>query len=219
MKKKGFFITFEGIEGSGKTTQIKRVADWLRRKRRPLLLTREPGGTALADRIRSLLLNAKTKGLSAAMELFLYEVARRDHVSSVIRPALQAGKIVLCDRFTDATTAYQGYGRGLPLKVVEVMNRLAARGIKPDLTFLFDLAVESGLKRARKRIQKLKRGSPLEDRFEQEKIDFHNRVRKGYLTLARKEKRRFVVLDAGKPKQKIFAELCYELGRAMEKVV
>jgi dTMP kinase len=219
MKKKGFFITFEGIEGSGKTTQIKLLADWLRKKGRRVVLTREPGGTPLSNRIRSLLLSSKTKGLTPAMELFLYEVARRDHVSTVIQPALKRGSIILCDRFTDATMAYQGYGRGLSLKLVEGFNKIATGGLKPDLTFLFDLPVEIGLQRANRRIKRLKKGSPLEDRFEQEKIEFHNKVREGYLTLARKEKRRFVVLDARKSKQTIFAELCDELGRTMEKIV
>jgi dTMP kinase len=215
VKKQGLFITFEGVEGSGKTTQIKLLAAWLKEKGRRAVLTREPGGTPLADRIRSLLLNGKTKKIGPSMELFLYEVARRDHVSTVIRPALKKGMIVLCDRFTDATLAYQGYGRGLPLKVVEIMNRLATGGIRPDLTFLLDLPVEAGLKRAKGRIKKLKKGTPLENRFEEEKKEFHKRVREGYLTLARKEKRRFVVLDAGKSKQKIFGEL----RRAMEKIV
>lgn len=215
MKKTGIFVTLEGVEGSGKTTQIKLLAAWLKKKGRRVVLTREPGGTPFADWIRSLLLNGKTKKITPSMELFLYEVARRDHVSSVIQPAIKKGVIVLCDRFTDATLAYQGYGRGLSLKIIEGFNRIATGGLKPDITFLFDLPVETGLRRAKKRIKKFKKGRPLEDRFEQEKIEFHNRVREGYLTLARKEKRRFIVLNAGKPKQKIFAELC----RAMEKIV
>lgn len=215
VKKQGLFISFEGVEGSGKTTQIKLLAAWLKKRGRRVVLTREPGGTPFADRIRSLLLNGKTKKISPSMELFLYEVARRDHVSTVIRPALKKGMIVLCDRFTDATLAYQGFGRGLPLKVTTVMNRLATGGIKPDLTFLLDLPVEAGLARAKGRIKRLKRGTPLENRFEEEKKEFHKKVREGYLTLARKEKRRFRIIDARKSKRETFARL----RREVEKII
>lgn len=209
--KKGLLITFEGIEGSGKTTQIKAVSRWLKNKGLGVVLTREPGGTPLADRIRSILLDAKAKGISASMELFLYEVARRDHLSEVILPSLQKGKIVLCDRFTDATLAYQGYGRGLSMKIIEVMNRTATGGLKPDLTFLFDLPVEAGLQRAGKRTRGL-------DRLEKESKSFHQKVRNGYLTLARKEKRRFKVIHAKESRREIFAQICREVDRKLGKL-
>lgn len=209
--KKGLFITFEGGEGSGKTTQIRLLAAWLKKKDIPFLLTREPGGTPLADRIRSLLLDAKTKNLSPALELFLYAVARRDHVSEVILPALEDGKVVICDRFSDATLAYQGWGRGLPVKTIQKINHSATGGLKPNVTFLFDLPVQVGLGRAATRVRKLKKGTPLEDRFERESLNFHERIRRGYLTLARKGKRRFRIIDAQRSPSEIFKQLCREM--------
>ena len=175
-KKSSFFITFEGGEGAGKTTQIKYLAECLAPK---VVVTREPGGTAVADQIRATLLDPKNK-ISPELELLLYEAARRDHVENIIRPALKAGKIVLCDRFTDATIAYQGFARGLSLKLIDNLNTIATGGLKPDLTFLFDLSPKIGLNRATKR-------NPTKDRIESEKIAFHEKVRKGYLTLARKK--------------------------------
>jgi len=195
--KKGLFITFEGIEGSGKTTQIKALADWLTSQGRRVLQTREPGGTPLADRIRKELLDAGNKGMSPRTELFLYEVARRDHVSEVILPALSRGDIVLCDRFTDATLAYQGFGRKIRMRLIEFFNRAATGGLTPDLTLLIDLPVKDGLERAKKRSGSL-------DRLEQEARIFHERIRRGYLTLARKGRRRFVILDGRKPREQIF---------------
>lgn len=213
LKSPNLFITFEGIEGSGKTTQIKLLAGWLEEKGHKVLLTREPGGTLVADRIRRFLLDSKTKGVSPATELLLYEVARRDHVEEVIRPALKKGKIVLCDRFTDATVAYQGYGRGLSLRMIENLNTIATGGLKPSLTFLFDLPVAKGLERANRRILKLRKGHPPENRFEEEKHAFHERVRKGYLTLAGREKKRFKVLNAKRPVKEIFCEICREVQK------
>lgn len=194
-------MTFEGIEGSGKTTEIKAVARWLRTRGRRVVLTREPGGTPVGDRIRRLLLDSRRKGLSPETELFLYEVARRDHMEKVIRPALENGAFVLCDRFTDATLAYQGYGRGLSLKMIERMNEAATGGIKPDATFLLDLPVGTGLQRVRKRSRPL-------DRLERESFEFHKRVRNGYRSLARRDKKRVHVIDARKSKKEIFRSLC-----------
>lgn len=194
--KKGFFITFEGIEGSGKTTQIQALEGWLVSKGRHIVRTREPGGTPLADHIRRELLDQRNVEMSPRTELFLYEVARRDHVAEVIRPALARGRIVLCDRFTDATLAYQGFGRRLPHGLIDFFNRAATGGLKPDLTVLMDLPVKDGLGRAKNRSRGL-------DRLEQEAAAFHERVRRGYLTLARKERRRFVIIDARKPRDHI----------------
>ncbi len=208
MKRDGIFITFEGGEGTGKTTQIKELARVLKKQGIPVLVTREPGGTPLADKIRCILLDASNKHIAPEEELFLYELARRDHVSEVIQPALKKGMIVLCDRFTDATMAYQGYGRSLSKKKIEVLNQAATGGLTPDKTFVFDMPVRTGLKRAKDRCGTL-------DRLEQEKVSFHERVRKGYLTLARKEKKRFRVLKADRPA----ADIHHDILREVEKIL
>ena len=130
-RKKGVLITFEGVEGSGKTTQIKALARWIRKRGKRVVLTREPGGTPFADKVRTLLLHSENR-ITPETELLLYEVARRDHLQEILRPALEKGAVVLCDRFTDATLAYQGYGRGLSLKAIAALNRLATGGLKPD---------------------------------------------------------------------------------------
>ena len=194
--RQGRLVAFEGIEGSGKTSQISKIAEWLRH---PPVVTREPGGTPFADRVRRILLDPKNSGLSPHLELLLYEAARRDHCEKVIRPALHRGKTVLCDRFTDATIAYQGYGRGLKLDTIKRMNEQATGGIKPDLTILLDLPVSTGLKRSQRR---LKRERLHEGRFEYEALALHRRVRRGYLALAHQNKKRFLVVDAtGNPDQ------------------
>lgn len=214
----GLFITFEGGEGSGKSTQIRLLAHWLQGQFAqagfrqgqgyPVLVTREPGGTPVADQIRQLLLDQKTK-ISPHLELFLYEVARRDHVKEVILPALQRGMIVLCDRFTDSTLAYQGNGRGHPVALLQAMNSLATGSLKPTLTFLLDLPVEVGLARSKKR---LKKQASREGRFEALSRAFHERVRTGYLTLAAKERKRFCVIDATGNKKQV-AELIRQAWR------
>lgn len=186
------FITFEGIEGCGKTTQIGLLTSFLQSIQRPFLLTREPGGTEVGERIRQILLSSENVRIEPLAELFLYLAARIQHYREVISPALGQGKIVLCDRFADATMAYQGYGRGLDLAWIEKMHDRTMENVKPNLTFLLDLPVEEGLKRALKRME----NNPLkEDRFEKEALDFHQRVREGYLILARQEPQRIVALD------------------------
>lgn len=187
------FMTFEGIEGSGKTTQIERLALILEKSGRQVVLTREPGGCLVADAIRSVLLDPKYAGMVPRAELFLYAAARAQHVEEVIRPALDAGRWVLCDRFADATLAYQGSGRGLDGNLVGRVNQLAAGDLVPDLTLLLDLPAETGLFRARER--NAQRSGPPDDRFEREALEFHRRVRNGYLTLAR-ENPRFRLIDA-----------------------
>ena len=194
------FITFEGIEGSGKTTQITRLADWLRShfKLDPVV-TREPGGCAISDQIRGILLDAANVAMNEQAELLLYAAARAQHVAQIIRPALVGGKIVLCDRYSDATLAYQGFGRGLPRPLIEEINRLATLGTVPDLTLLLDFDAEIGLGRARQRNSAST--GPNEDRFEQENLEFHRRIREGYLALAAAHDR-FCVIDAeGEPDQ------------------
>lgn len=187
------FITFEGIEGVGKTTQIRRLAAALQGKGRDVLITREPGGCPIADAIRGILLDPASAGLVPRSELLLYAAARAQHVDEVIRPALQEGKIVLCDRFSDATIAYQGHGRGLDLSLISELNCLASGGVVPDLTILLELPAAEGLKRARRRNADL--SLEQEERFERESLEFHCRIREGYLQLARSEER-FRVIDA-----------------------
>ncbi|PLX72178.1 MAG: dTMP kinase [Desulfuromonas sp.] len=176
------FITFEGIEGSGKSTQVRLLADWIKsRFGEEPVLTREPGGCRISDQIRATLLDAANKGMDERAELLLYAAARAQHMAEIIQPALSTGKFVICDRFTDATLAYQGYGRGLSKELIEELNTLATCGVEPDLTFLLDFPPETGISRARSR--NADSDGPNEDRFEQEEIAFHHRVRNGYLDL------------------------------------
>ncbi len=209
----GVFVTFEGVEGSGKSTQIQKAYEWLRSRLpdREILLTREPGGTPLADRIREKLLTISSR-IDPETELFLYEAARRDHVEDVLRPALRRKAIILCDRFTDSTVAYQGYGRGLPVARIVALNRIASGGLLPHLTFLFDLPVTEGLRRARSRSRAM-------DRIDLESKRFHERVRQGFLSLARQDKNRFKVLDARRSPEAIFHDVSRNLGRALEKKI
>jgi dTMP kinase len=187
------FITFEGIEGCGKTTQMKLLSRRLAEKGLPVVMTREPGGCAIADQIRSILLDADNRGMVPLAELLLYAAARAQHVSEVIRPALEAGKIVLCDRFTDATLAYQGYGRQLDRSLIGELNSIAAGSIRPDLTVLIDCPAETGLDRAISRIEAT--AGAREERFELESIQFHRRVREGYLKIAAENPDRFIVIN------------------------
>ena len=191
-------ITCEGIEGSGKSTQILRLADHLRGQGREVIVTREPGGCPIADAIRRILLDPANSQLCATAELLLYAAARAQHVAEVIRPALTKGAIVLCDRYIDATLAYQGFGRGLDLSLIKQLNQVASAELLPDLTLLFDLPVATGLSRA------LARNAVAlenEGRFEAESLAFHERVRAGYLQGARQETR-FSIVDAkGTPEE------------------
>lgn len=189
----GYFITFEGIEGCGKTTQIKLLAEQLESLGYSVLLTREPGGCPIADKIRSILLDADNRGMSPQTELLMYAAARAQHVSEVILPALKQGKVVLCDRFTDATIAYQSYGRGIDPDTVQTLNQMACQSVFPDLTVLIDCEVTTGLERARRRIES--NSGPREERFELEALDFHQRVRDGYLAIAHHEPQRFITVD------------------------
>ena len=204
----GFFVTFEGIEGCGKTTQIRHLTAHLEGKRQPFLLTREPGGTAISDRIRQILLSSENSRMEPATEFFLYAAARAQHIAEVVLPALRNGKTVLCDRFADATLAYQGFGRGLNLAWLEEIHNRFLQGLKSDLTFLLDLPVEEGLRRAWKRMENQ---AVKEDRFEKEDLAFHQRVREGYLFLARREPNRIVVLDGMKDEQTLHREILNRL--------
>jgi len=187
------FITFEGIEGCGKSTQAKRLVNRLKELAVPLVFTLEPGGTSVGQKIRRILLDSRNQNLSPLAELLLYAADRAQHVEEVIKPALEQEKWVLCDRFFDATTVYQGYARGLDMKLIVTLNEKASPGIRPDITFLIDCAVEVGLERALKRNKiQFQEG---QDRFEREKKDFHEAVREGYLTMAMEDRERFVVVD------------------------
>jgi dTMP kinase len=199
------FITFEGVEGSGKTTQIQRLKKYLRRKGISCKITREPGGVPIGEKVRKILLNPDHREMVPTTELLLYEAARAQHVKEVIRPFLKKGGIVICDRFSDATIAYQGYGRSIDLKWIDRLNRLVSQGIKPDVTFLLDCPSDMGLKRALQRNQTLKQ--EREGRFEREEIQFHQRVRKGYLAIARKEPRRVKVIDTRQGEERVFEKI------------
>lgn len=190
----GLFITFEGIEGCGKSTQVRLLSDALNWKGVPCLVAREPGGTTIGAKIREILLNPDHKGMSAEAELLLYAADRSQHVRETIKPAVDADKVVICDRFTDATLAYQGFGRGLDMALIHELNRIASLGISPELTFLLDCPVEIGIERALDRNSK--KGHARDDRFEREAIAFHQKVRDGYLNIARAEPDRVKVIDA-----------------------
>lgn len=203
------FITFEGIEGCGKSTQMELLKSFLEKKGGKVLSVREPGGTALGERVRALLLDSKQEPIDPWAELFLYEACRAQLVKNVIRPALEAGTTVICDRFTDSTVAYQGFGRGLDIKTIEGLNRLATGGLKPDITFLIDCAIEVGLGRALSRINEQK--GAKEDRFEKEDLAFHGRVRDGYLAIAANDPGRVKVIAAARDIASIHEEICGRL--------
>lgn len=188
----GKFIAFEGTDGCGKSTQLKRIQKWLLTWwPHPVIITCEPGGTDLGKSLRSLLLANRDKKIDPKAELLLYAADRAQHVESVIKPQLAAGAMVLCDRYTDSTVAYQGYGRGMPLGLVSKINQLAAGGLNSDLTLWLDIEVEVGLARAKQRSQP--------DRFEQSDISFHKRIRHGYQNLAKANPQRIVQVNANMP--------------------
>ena len=193
------FVTFEGGDGTGKTTQIRALENYLVSQGRLCLVTREPGGTELGAMLRRVLLEAGGAPIASASELFLYLADRAQHVREVIMPAVAAGKIVLCDRFTDSTLAYQGYGRGLDLALLRQFNSVADDGTRPDLTLLLDCPVAVALSRTATRLAQSQANTPKEDRFEREKLQFHEKVRSGFLALARQEPERFRVVDAAQP--------------------
>ncbi|MGM0471062.1 MAG: dTMP kinase [Bacillota bacterium] len=204
---KGLLITVEGPEGAGKTTQLKLLASDLEELGYEVLSTREPGGTKVGDRIRSILLDSQLSNLEAKTELLLYAASRAQHVTEVIKPALKAGKVVLCDRFIDATMAYQGYGRKLDQGLIKQLNEIATAGLEPDLTLLLDIVPEVGLRRAKKSSQELDGSLVAGDRIEQEKLNFHQQVREGYLELAARFNERFVVIDANDDQEEVHRQL------------
>ena len=199
------FITFEGVEGSGKSTQLRLAAARLRRKRRRVLITREPGGTRIGRILRRVLLEKSHRELDAVAEWLLFEADRRQHVVEVIRPSLTQGTFVLCDRFSDATEAYQLVGRRLNEQLVRRVDELARDSLTPDLTLLYDLDPRSGLERANRR------GGRGVGRFEETELRFHEAVRRAYLRIAKREPKRVRVLDASRP----VAELARDTWRVL----
>ena len=189
----GLFITFEGGEGCGKSTQSRLLLKKLERQKIPAVLTHEPGGTALGNELRKALKRKRGSFISPQAELFLVAASRAQLVAEVIRPALEEGKVVICDRFTYSTLVYQGYGRGLELSFVETVNNIATGNLKSDLTILLDISPEQGLARKQS----------LRDRFEMEDLSFHRRVREGYLRMVAAESERWLVIDGSLPKEKI----------------
>lgn len=208
------FITLEGVEGSGKSTVCDRLATWLKAQGFDLVLTREPGSSSLGRKLRAILLDMNSVDLSEQSELFLYLADRAQHVREVLEPALGAGKIVLCDRYADSTLAYQGYGRGVNLDELTLVNNMAIRGLWPDLTLLFDVDAEVGLSRARKRNQE-ENIEQTEGRFEAEELDFHQRIRQGYLNLAQKYAYRYRLIDANLPANQVFEQAQAHLALAL----
>jgi dTMP kinase len=204
------FITFEGIEGCGKTTQIRLAEAWLQERGIPVLATAEPGGTPLGRKIREILLNRGSCAIGAEAELLLFAAARAQHVRETILSALKAGRWVLCDRFSDATSAYQGFGRGLDVAFIRTLNDFSTCSLKPDLTLLFDLPVEAGLERAKKRAAG-GRPEAAEDRFEREERTFHGRIREGYLSLAAEEPERFRIINGEADVETVRREVCRHL--------
>ncbi len=195
------FITFEGIDGSGKSTQIKLLASWLRTKGKEVVVLREPGGTALSEAVRTVLLSVKND-IHPRAELLLFEAARAQLAETVIRPALRNGSIVISDRFADSSTAYQGYGRGLPTKAVAQCNAFATDNLTPDISFLLDISVDLAFSRS------LKRNVSQPDRMEQAGRDFFEQVRQGYLLIAQSEPKRFYILSANLSLEEIHKSIC-----------
>ena len=200
---RGLFITLEGVEGSGKTTQAAILADTLRAAGRSAIVTHEPGGTRAGETIRAIFLDPAVR-LDVSAELLLVLADRAQHVREKLRPALEAGEIVICDRYSDSTIAYQGYARGFDLKLLADLNHLASDGLKPDLTMVLDLAAETGLERTRTRAKHGARGA---DRFEGERAEFHRKVRDGFLAIASAEPNRVTIINADRVREIVTADI------------
>jgi len=198
------FITFEGPEGSGKTTHIELLSDYLKERGCPVLATREPGGTSIGDQIRAILLDHRNTDLLPGSEALLFSAARAQIVNQVIRPHLARGGIVLCDRYADSTLAYQGYGRGLNLEMLHTITALATGGLKPDLTIYLDIEVEEGLRR---KLTAHKASQEGWNRLDRQEMAFHRRVREGYRQMAVREPDRWLVIDATRPVESIQASI------------
>lgn len=194
--KKGLFITFEGIDGCGKTTQLNMLAEYIKESGKDVLVTREPGSVGLGEKIREILLNYDGE-VSSNCEAFLFLADRAQHIDVIVKPSVDAGKIVLCDRHTDSTIAYQGYGRGVDIERAKTLNKIATGGFVPDLTFVFDIDVETALERVGKN----------QDRMESAGVEFFERVRKGYLQIAKLESERVKVISSDDSIENIFMQV------------
>ena len=194
--KKGYFITFEGVDGCGKTTQMKLLAEYLQNKGYEVVITREPGSKGLGEKIREILLHYDGD-VSSDAESFLFLADRAQNIDEIVNPAVDKGKIVLCDRHTDSTIAYQGYGRGVDIKKLTLLNDIAVSGRKPDMTFVFDIDIDTSMKRV----------GQEKDRMESAGTDFFNKVRNGYLEIGKQEPERVKILDAAKSIEEIFKEV------------
>ena len=200
------FITLEGIEGSGKSTQILHIFNFLNKAGLKCIMTREPGGTRIGGKIRSILLDPESSAMNPAAELLLYTADRIQHIQEIILPMIAGGNIVICDRYFDATLAYQGVARGLDMTLILDLHKLICRNLKPDLTFLLDLPPDMGLPRAWKQLTSGSRTN-TESRFENETLAFHERVRAGYLAIAEKEPERFRIIDASQSVDQVQAQI------------
>jgi len=207
---RGRFLTFEGIDGCGKTTQLRLLARALRRRGLAVVVTREPGGTPLGERIRRLLLGRASAGMNPYAELLLMFAARAQHVRQLIRPALARGRVVLSDRFADASLAYQGYGRGIDIALIRRLHQVACGGLRPDLTFVIDIDPRTSVRRARRRNARARRD---EGRFEREAVDFYRRVRRGYRALARREPRRVKLIPGETTPERIHSHVLAHASR------
>lgn len=205
------FITFEGPDGSGKTTQIQLLVDWLREQGYEVVLTREPGGTEIGDGIRAVLHDPTHTAMDARTEILLYSADRAQHVAQHIRPALAAGKIVISDRYADSTLAYQGYGRQLDLDALRTITAFATGGLTPDLTLYFDISPEEGLRRRQT-------GGQEWNRLDAEALEFHERVRAGYMELIQQNPGRWVVIDAARSVEEVQANLRAQVEARLEQV-
>jgi len=219
--KKGLFITFEGLEGCGKTTQAKMLFDFLIKQKIPSIYTKEPGGTKIGDKIRKILLDQKNDGMDYKSEMLLFLASRAENVRLIILPALEEGKVVISDRFYDSTTAYQGYGRGIDLKIIKHLNNLVVGKAIPDLTFILDIDPYEGLRRS------ASFGNSHEMRFEEEFLNkkiiegklFLERVRHGYYQLSREETGRIKIIDANRSKEDIYNEIVEIVKRKIKESV
>ena len=211
------FISFEGIEGSGKTTNIHHAVRFLQDKGHDCVITREPGGTRVGEKIRAILLDPSNKGMDPLTELLLYTADRSQHINEVISPLLSAGKTVVCDRYYDATVVYQGYARGLDTALILRLHRWLFKNLKPDITLLLDLPPEVGLSRAWKQIDTGDRDR-VETRFEEETLSFHKKVRSGYLEMARLEPERYRIIDASKEADQVRKEIVRTLAEEIDKI-
>lgn len=202
------FITFEGPDGSGKTTQARMLVEYLQARGLPVIYTREPGGTEISEQIRKVILSTHNLAMQNETEVLLFSAARAQIVAELIRPALAAGKIVVCDRYSDSTLAYQGYGLGLDLEALRAITQFATRGLVPDLTFYIDVPVQVGLER---------RHQGETNRLDQKNVEYHTRVRNGYLELAQAEPERFVVIDGTQPIDQVQTEIRARMSEELKR--